>query len=421
MTVVAHQSSVAVYMDCPASYEAQYVHDMRVRYEPFRRGSAIHEAAQRIMERLAVDRDADARAVGIEALEQWQRGPEPMSDDGLMSAIEVVTNMTSLDGFPWASWPRGYDVGVEMAWALDENFVALDARGEPHPPGAAYAGRYDYLRWPGKTVEDPQLLVRDLKSGFQRIANDSLIGRWQVRIYCFAALATLPGMPEVKFEIWNLRVGQRASVVLKRGDPWEEATRVYLRSGRERMIAAHAAGEFPQTIGAACGASCALFPCDAWTTAMAAGVPEKGTDQQRALYFLAAKAGIGTLERELRTTAEDGPIDLGNGRVLGYRPTTSTRITHGVMRTIAQLRSDGASDQQLAEAFPGASITAEGIRDLADSLAIRTGLVPETVTEPLIGRVPSATFSAYAPAPEEEDKKCQRKPQSRSRSASAAP
>lgn len=398
MALVVHQTGARTFADCPAKYAAN--RERQPRWEPFRRGSAIHLAAQRIIETCATHPGTDLLVAGLAALDEWQSGDEPMSADGYASAAAVVTSMLAPDsGFWWGLPGRGQACRVEYEWFLGEDFQPRTSED-----GAAYGGIFDWLEWPTESHERAALMVRDYKSGYQRVRDDDLAHRWQPRVYGLAALALFPGIDAVTFELWNLRVHGRPRVTLERGGSWESVTKAWLATMRKRMLAAEESGEFPATPGDGCGQSCSRFySCPEMHDALLAGAVAEEINPH---LLLAAKQTVSALDGPVRAWAQEcGPIEIAEGKVLGFRPTVRKRIACSARTVIEQLRADEATDEDLDAAFPADRIGMKAVRDLYDELATRPGSEihdPAKAAGDLIEEVPSATFTTFAPpAPDE--------------------
>jgi len=403
MTGPLHQTEARTFNDCPASWKAVYIDGLRPNFPPFRRGTAIHCACEAVALACVLDDNADRLAVGMSALEAYQKASdEPLGTDDWFDACEVVTRMVHPDsGIWWGGARSGHAMRVEFPCWLDSDFLPVtDAIGVP-----AYAGRIDRIDWPTHPGEDARWVVTDWKSGKRRETNEDVARMIQARVYSLWVLAQWPGCQEVEFRIVNVRHHSQPRAVFKRGDPWEAWTRRYLRVTHERRARAVETESFPETPGDGCGSACPIWPCATLLdTLHARGIPseEEFDVKSNAALYLAAKATAASLKRDLEKVADDGEIDVTEGKVLGHRPGTKQAIRVPFAVAVEQLMSDGATLADVLTHCRSDSLSASGVRKVAAAVAAREQMDADVIADALIERVASSTFTTYAPTPKED-------------------
>ena len=397
-----HQTEARILNDCIASWHAVYVQGLRPHFPPFRRGGAVAAACEAIALARVVDDHCDMRAVGLGAVETWQDGPEPLSADGFAQACEIVENMTHPDSGVWFGGARpGFAMRVEFEFAMDGNF-------RPVPPGsdaAQYEGRIDRIDYPTSEDAGDTIEITDHKSGFLRETNAAAEDSIQGRVYSLWALGQFPGIPKIRFRLKNVRHGATGQVTRDRDDPVWDWTRRYLRVTHERRARAVETESFPETPGDGCGSACPIWPCATLLdTLHARGIPseEEFDVKSNAALYLAAKATAASLKRDLEKVADDGEIDVTEGKVLGHRPGTKQAIRVPFAVAVEQLMSDGATLADVLTHCRSDSLSASGVRKVAAAVAAREQMDADVIADALIERVASSTFTTYAPTPKED-------------------
>ena len=241
----------------------------------------------------------------------------------------------------------GCSVYPEWKWYLDDEFMPVRSNAE-----AAYAGTIDQLR----VFRDPaRLVVIDYKTILKRVASWEVEGDWQARVYSLAALMHFPDVNEVTFRFVNLRHRLPASGTFRRGDRWEDVTRLRLRRERERRLAAGASGEWPETLGEDCAWCPLTETCRALRAAEAEGAeaifrqdPPEIARRRLGLAALASK-----YDRAAKAIVEESgdPIPLGDGSVLGGKPALAWEAVMSYEDTMAELRRLGMTPEQEVEWF----------------------------------------------------------------------
>jgi hypothetical protein len=161
-------------------------------------------------------------------------------------------------------------------------------------------------------------------------------------------------MHRAAFRLTNLRHGYWIEHEFTRGETWEENTRALMRLERTRRLAAIEADEWPAAMGEDCQWCPILFRCSTVSDAAAQGAdvigdlaPAEIARRRAAMTALSGRydrAAVALYER-------DGPIDLGDGSVLGGKPTGAWALVLPYEETLSTLRGWGMTPAQEIEWF----------------------------------------------------------------------
>ena len=398
MTLVLHQSAARTFRGCPLKWKSVYLDGLEPVFPPFRRGTAIHLACERVTVARVKDDNADMEAVALAALREYQEtSGEPLSEADWFDACEVVTRMVQRSSRLWWGGPGpGHTCQVELDWAMDENFMPL----QPGDERAAYAGRIDRLDWPTRPSPDGRMVLRDWKSSYLFTRDADVEALVQARVYSLWVIGAFPGMPRVECVFTNVRQCREPRATLERDGAWVGWTKAYLSDTRRLIAEAVEAGEFPARVGESCNETCPiLHACVARKQAVFRGAHDDSSVPDRARLYLAAKPLCSDAAvNRLKGHAEEQPIDLGNGKVLGLRPGTR-RILKGTAReAILSLQALGATDEQIDKVAPNDRIRIAELYPLLESLVHPHGHVedPSEELKSFLAEVPTATFTTFA-------------------------
>lgn len=382
-----HQSTAKVASDCLARYKAEVIDGAPTDNAFAQLGTAVHFAVERTYQKIATGNRQPIECA-LESLDEWwEKRDATLAPVWVYSEAETILRRAyGEDSGVWLGLPgRGQEMNVEVEWKLDDEFRPLKD-GEP-----AYAGRFDILQWGSDGV-----FVRDLKTVRSMPRADDLATDFQARVYSLAALALFPDVDEVTFELLLLRHGYTIRHTFVRGEPWERQTKRWLRAVRSAVAWAHDVDEWPATPGAGCQYCPIRGTCSALGDVIS-GTTTAETPEDTAANYLAAKAVAADCEREARKDCEDRNVPVGLGKVLGFKPGSRKVWKYGVADLLAQLRADGATDEDLRAWFPRSSISKGAMEAAAKVLLARGEIEMEAYeyVDLLREEVPSVTFTTW--------------------------
>lgn len=389
MTIQIHQSTAKIASDCLARFKAEVVDGVPTGSPYASLGSAVHAAIEAGL-RGSYAGNREPLDCALEGLDVWWAQREPATSPPWVYAEAERLLRASYGPESWLHLgraPRGQQVAAEQGWHLDEEFRAVQPE-QPH----AYAGRFDLIEWGPRGVT-----VRDYKTTFEMRSARDIETDEQARVYALAALALFGAVDEVRFELLMIRHGYSARHTFKRGEPWERQTQRWLRAVRSAVALAEETGEWPETIGDGCRWCPVRYKCGALRAAVEHGtVSAESEPEAVARLYLAAKGVTSQAEAVARAWAEESPIPVGIGKVLGFKPGKRKEWTSGVARVLEQFRADGATQTDLEEWFPGHSLTVDAVRRGAEELAVRGELDdPSGYEEMFREDRPCVTFTTY--------------------------
>lgn len=356
-----HQTGARIAADCLARYKAERIDGLDGDMIPYMRGTCVHFCVEAGFVASAAGNE-DPYAAAKNALDRWWQENGAKLPPGVYADCQrILATAYGEESSLWLRLPgRGQKVNVEVEWHLDADFKPCDASR------AAFSGRWDYVEWGEKGVR-----VRDWKTSMIRPSNEDVATDVQARIYALAALALFPDAPDVRFSLDMLRHGYAASWTFVRGEPWEEQTRRYLRRMRSVIAWAMDVDEWPETPGDGCGWCARRHKCETLGRLIAQGsLPDDASPEHVARTYLAAKSLASEAERKARKIAEDVNVPIGEGRVLGFKPTTRKSM-RPLAFVLEQFDADGVTPEDIAACFDGASITKGGLDKLALRLVAR--------------------------------------------------
>lgn len=384
-----HQSDAKLIIDCLARYRAERLSGIDTSNVYSWIGSAVHAGIEAGYRGTATG-NRDILDCALEGLDAW------FAEQDAAMPLRVKTEAETLlrrayaeDSRLWLRMPgRDTKIVVEQAWAMDEEFnaVPLDS------PDVAYAGTIDVLMWGPNGVQ-----LRDHKTSQAMVSGASLEGDIQGWLYSLWALSNF-GVGDVSWGLNMIRHGYLAEYVFKKGEPWERQAKRLYRSVRAAALAAEQTGEYSETPGFGCSYCVVSEKCAALSALKARGsVPADISPESAARSYLALKTHVAGYERIARKAAEDGPIPVGIGRVLGFKAGETEKWKYGVADLLGQLRADGATEEDLREWFPGASISKASM-EAAALILLKRGEI-ECAEYEYVGllreKVPSATFTTF--------------------------
>ncbi|MFQ5472055.1 MAG: RecB family exonuclease [Dehalococcoidia bacterium] len=387
-----HQTSAKYASDCLAKYKACVIDNLDTGGPYASLGTAVHAAIEAAY-RASATGNREPIDAALDGLDSWWATRDKATTPVWVyaEAERLLRSAYGEDSRLWLRLPgRGQKIAVEQEWALDEEFQAVKP-GEP----CAYAGRIDILEWGPKGVR-----IRDVKTTYAMPSSQDIAYDVQAQVYVLAALSLFPKVDEATFELIMVRHGYSVRRSFRRGAPWEMQTKRWLRRVREAVRAAHEGDEWPATPGDGCHYCPISERCDELATLKAIGqLPDDVSPEQAARTYCALKGIVSKADRVARAAAADHPIEIGIGKVLGLRPGTR-KYMRPLSECLAQFRADGVTDEDIAECFPGASVTKDGLEKLAVRLLSRGEIEGEPHEWVAMFREerPSTTFTTWAMA-----------------------
>lgn len=355
--MIRHGGALSIHQsdpECLASLRAKLdgAHD---ESEAAKIGTAVHAAAERLTHHSTLGESFDPKEVSRDAINMVAIR-ENMAPSSVVEAIEIMDACLDDENPIRFFVEDGSTVYPEWRWALDANMkpVKIDQRtGAPLEEGKviAAAGTVDRLQ----VFDDPaRIIVADYKSVRRMIAGWEVDSLWQARLYAFAVLQHFDGMREVTFRIVNLRHRYWVEDTFRRGDPWERTTRDRLAYEMERRVAAEASGSWPYLLGPGCKWCPILFRCPEMARAVEQGeeLDPSMPDSDLARRALAVPAAGARYKRAAEDRyAAQGPLDLGDGSLLGGKPVQKWELELPYDQALAELRIWGMTPEQEAEWF----------------------------------------------------------------------
>jgi len=222
-------SKLQTYLNCPKSYEYQYVDKTEVpKSAAMVVGSCAHEVLREAHARgWGVD---DGRAARDMLYELWSRTKPSTRKDRRADAEDRV-RVLAMDGIPWyLDWRRGqYDIATEERWRCEVPGEDLTLQGT----------------WDRLYIQDGQTVLSDLKSGKMPRGLDTDL---QLSLYSWALRQS--GQREDALEI--VAVSARRVVRTSRTDRYLDVVMHSTVLPTARRIKA---GEFPANVGNRFGCS----------------------------------------------------------------------------------------------------------------------------------------------------------------------
>jgi len=398
VTIVLHQSTAKIAAVCLARYRSDLDGNEPV-FWPYMVGTAAHVVAEQLTIASAagnrLDEDVAYEALWTWWLEHREKAPAWVYHEacGVVESMLASRLRFSIPG-------RGNSCQVELEWALDANFKAVDVGS----PEAHYGGTMDRLDW-----GDAGLVVTELKSTRAWPKQEDLPFLIQVRSYCLAALSLFPGVDRVTFKLVLLRHGRWQECTLERGDPWEDSVKRWLRSTRHHILEAEASGIWPETPSEACSLCGVWAKCETFRRMREQGATEEPrSDAEAAAGYLSLKRLFESYERQARDRAETRLLFAGHGFSLGFFPAKERHtLLFSVSVVLDELRAMGATTEDCARFFPGDRITTRALRTALEEMGER-GLLghesPADTYTTFITTTPSTRFTRRAFTTEEQEK-----------------
>jgi hypothetical protein len=344
-----HQSGAKTLEDCPGKFEAE-ARNLDPHFAPFKRGNVLAELAEELRGALAVDDPRPVLSIlrhGLRRREAKLRDAADLAD--VVSIVELLGSEESR--IARASWypPAPAVVRLEERWGLDGGFAAVAADS----PLAAFVGTFDVEIVDDERTGDAVRLEDDKTWAFIPSA-DEIASDVQARTYALAALARYPGAPRVRFR-WNLlRHGFSLDFEFERGAPWEASHRAWLLARLSERDAFVASGTWPRRVGDGCDSCPIRFACEDLRAVIEQGarIPEL-EPEERARRYLVLKGLLTEYEKAVRRDAADGPLVIGDGKVLGFRPKTKREFRDGTeSKLLEDLGTLGVKAAELDGFFP---------------------------------------------------------------------
>lgn len=355
--MIRHGGITAIHQsdpECLAALHAK-VNGAHDESEAAKIGTAVHAAAEALTQASTLGEDFDAHEVARDAINMTAIRLD-MLPRSFEEAVGIMDECLSAENPIRFFVEDGSTVYPEWKWALDANFDPIEVdqqSGAPLDPSRTIvaAGTVDRLQ---VFHDTKRIVVADYKSIRRMLAQWEVAGLWQARLYAFAVLQHFPGMREVTFRIVNLRHRYWIEETFARGDPWERTTRERLSYEMERRVAAEATDHWPHTLSEGCQWCPILFKCPEVKRAVAQGekIDPAMSDENLARQALA----IPSLGNRIRRAAEaryekHGPLDMGDGSVLGGSVRQEWQAELSYEETMAELRIYGMTPQQEQEHF----------------------------------------------------------------------
>lgn len=386
---------MVVAQSCLARFKAERIDGIDASGVPGEVGTAVHYCIEHAYIASATG-NVDQLDAALVALRSYASS---RPDLPLIVSVRAEVDLRRIyhrDSRLWLRLPSSGDqMQAEFRWALDVDGKAVEA-GDP---SAVFAGRMDEVRW-GKSG----LQQRDWKNILAMRKKDDVKTDTQMRVYSLALLAVFPGAAKVESGWVMLKHDYEVSDFFGRDEPWHRATWAWMGQVRDHVLRAEADDYWPATPGEACPWCPIRHRCDALKALIDAGsVPKDGSPESIGRGHLALSKLAAQYTRAAKKMAEEADIDVGVGRVLGFKPGTKKAWLVTVSQILDSLRADDASDEDLVRWFPGTSITTKALEVAAAELLARGRLEcePYEYVAEMRESVPSVTFTTFPKPPEE--------------------
>ena len=386
-----HQSGMKVAADCLARFNAERNEGIDGVTTAADVGSLVHCVVEYTYRGTATGNRAPLDV----AMEELRKHPfaKAFTPHVYAEAERIIRAAYGPDSDLWLKIPgRGEKMAVEWSWGLTEDFKPC----KPDAPECAYRGRVDELRWGEKGVRE-----RDWKTVRRWIKNEDVIEDVQRRVYAVAILAHFPMAPWVRSSFVMLRHGYEPSAKLERDEPWHKQTISWMTAVRRAVLAAEESGEWPATPGASCDYCPLRYKCEPLQALIEQGsVPEDVAPETAARRYLALTKLSAAYKRIAEKAAEDAPIPVGIGKVLGFKDVEKKQWTSSIPDRLEHLRQSGASDEDLAAWFPDqgtrATLSKKAMEHALTELAVRGEIEdPDAELRALMETVPGVRFMTF--------------------------
>lgn len=353
-----HSSSLFLYRACPHAYALGKKNpDAKGWAAYFDRGSAVHKAAEVILISL---RDGlslpEAKEKGRAAVEAM-RGE--LSGEGLDQADFFLRR---LDRWPFEAPAAGEKWLIEEPFAVDRDWNLLPTvRGQKPPAGTFYYGRIDFAIL---NVEEGWWKTLDWKSSRQVESIGKL--RTNVQLSGYGAYVDLL-MQKLGVDNPTGTIGRLYPTVgVFQQYTLTDEERVGLRKRVEdevRAVEADAVFE-PRPEIMKCASCPVRYLCKSWTAAGTGDIelatPEDAARAWNEMQLLEAK-GEDLRLRVKAWIAHKGPIPLGNGKVVDFKPVEKRKVRDDAVETLMETR--GIEAERLVKVM---NLTVKGLELLAD-------------------------------------------------------
>ena len=391
MNVVLHQSGAKLAIDCLARFKVERLDGIDTSGIWAQVGTAVHAAIEAGYRGSATG-NREPLDCALDGLGEWWAAQTGVALKVKVEAETMLRTAYGPDSNIWLRLPgRGQSVQAEYRWAMDAEFAAVPVGDER----AAYEGIIDYVEWGPKGVT-----LADHKTIRRMVSNVELAEDIQGWLYCLWGLSQFAA-PSVTWKMNLIRHGYSARTKFKRGDPWETRAKRLFTDVRLAVIRAHETGEWPATPGDGCDWCPIRHKCPELGALVAMGsVPEDASPETVARMHLALTPVAAQAKRLAEKFAENAPIPVGIGKVLGFKPVVNKEWTVSIPERLSHLRHSGASEEDLARWFPAkgthSTLSKSGMSAALTELAIR-GEIEDPVKEldALFEAIPGVRFCAH--------------------------
>lgn len=388
-------------------YEAGVPYDRSV----FQAGIAAHAVCQVAGESARSGADVDLRVLAdrvVRELVTVGRGFDGVMEPPLPVGAAVAGRDLAI---PWLEmYPPSPGARYELGLAVDRDWQPVAYTD----PRAYYRAALDVF----ERIEDCDddgypnvtIVVDDFKSAPPTDAGE--LDTVQIRGQAAVALAHNPDARVVRRAVTNLWRRKKYTADLVLDDDGRAVVDQWRRDIDHAIAATEvrgADGRRPANPGAGCMGCAYVLRCEAAREVFAGtlvagrdgGIEDRGRLAQR---WTIAKGIADTLGAMVRVAAQDSPVPLPDGRVVGYEPTTERAVKPSAVAEIARrwLKREAPDDvvALLSALKIGVGNVNAALVQLVPSKGDKTYREKRTeLAETLLDTVHATTFGVFAPAP----------------------